>query len=73
MGVAEVHPEKLRLVIFEGVDDARDLLGRKFAGQNHVEFIFDQLPVDQRIAFLFVGRREVRIVITALRPGQSGT
>ena len=41
MGVAEVHPEKLWLVIFEGVDDARDLLGRKFAGQNHVEFIFD--------------------------------
>mgnify|MGYP000913423873 CR=1 FL=1 len=38
-----------------------------------IEFIFDQLPVDQRIAFLFVGRREVRVVITALRPGQSGT
>ena len=72
MGVAEVHPEKLWLVIFEGVDDARDLLGRKFAGQNHVEFIFDQLPVDQLIFMTFLGR-EIRIVITALRPGQSGT
>ena len=72
MGVAEVHPEKLWLVIFEGVDDARDLLGRKFAGQNHVEFIFDQLPVDQLIFMTFLGR-EIRIVITALRPGQSRT
>ena len=26
MGVAEVHPEKLWLVVFEGVDDACDLL-----------------------------------------------